>query len=149
MEAQEILSLNDLQDIVVPAAPGWWPPAAGVWVLLVIFMIALIFVGYRLYQYRQRNRYRQAGLLLLADAATEHEVSVILKRVALAAFPREQVASLYGSEWVAFLQQTCPQSTFAESFASEQSHKATPALKDTAAAWIQHHRSEATNMETT
>jgi cbb3-type cytochrome oxidase subunit 3 len=149
MEAQEILSLADLQDIVVPAAPGWWPPAAGLWVLLIIFVLTIIAIGYRVYQNRRRNRYRQAGLLLLADAATEYEVSVVLKRVALAAYPREQVASLYGAEWVSFLQQSCPQSTFSDSFASERGSTVNQDLRDSAAAWIKHHRSEPSNRGTT
>ena len=149
MEAQEILSLKDLQDIVVPAAPGWWPPSTGFWVLLVIFISALMIIGYRVYQNWNRNRYRQAGLLLLADAATEYEVSVVLKRVALAAYPREQVASLYGQEWAAFLQQTCPKSTFADCFASEQSRGVSQTLMDSATAWIKHHRSKLTKRETT
>ena len=52
---------------------------------------------------RQENAYRRAGLALLARAETAHEISVILIRVALAAFPREQAASLVGEDWRGFL----------------------------------------------
>ena len=53
----------------------------------------------------QRNAYRRAALqeLATADAGA---ISAILKRTALAAFPREQVASLSGAEWLAFLDRT-------------------------------------------
>ena len=52
---------------------------------------------------RQENACRRAGLALLARAETAHEISVILIRVALAAFPREQAASLVGEDWRGFL----------------------------------------------
>ena len=39
-------------------------------------------------------------------------MNVILKRVALAAFPRPMVASLYGDDWAAFLDGTCRRARF-------------------------------------
>ena len=138
-----MLSLEKLNDIVIPDAPAWWPPSPGLWVVLVAVVIMLMLIGYRLYLRWYRNRYRRLGLQLLHAADTEYEVSVILKRVALAAYPREQVASLYGSEWVAFLQQTCPQSAFSDSLAGDQSRTVSQSLKDSAADWIKHHRSVA------
>lgn len=144
-----MLSLQNLHDIVVPTAPGWWPFAAGLWVAIVIVALALLFVGYRFYRNWKRNSYRRAGLLLLPDVATEYEVSVVLKRVALAAYPREQVASLFGAEWVAFLQQTCSRSTFKDDFAREQNRAVSPELMAAAAAWIKHHSGEPANRGTT
>jgi len=102
-------------------------------------MIGLL-VGWRLYETRRRNAYRKAGLLLLDDATTVHDVAVALKRVALAAFPREQVASLTGDEWAAFLHKTCPGSDFSTMVASDSGIEPDQSLIDLAAVWICHHR---------
>lgn len=145
MDTQEMLSLDKLYDIVIPDGPSWWPPSPGLWVLLIAVVLVLVLIGCRLYLRWHRNRYRRAGLYLLHDADTEYDVSVILKRVALAAYPRGQVASLYGAEWAAFLQKTCPQSKFPEGFSGDQSQQVSPALMESAAGWIKHHRSAAEN----
>jgi len=136
----ESYSLSNLRDIVVPDAPPFWPPAPGMWVALGLVVLALLFVGARAYMARQRNAYRRAGLLLLGDAATAHDVSVIMKRVALAAFPREQVASLYGEKWVAFLRATCPRGHFPETIMTDAGAEPDPALVALAGTWIRHHR---------
>ena len=145
MDTQKMLSLDNLKDIVIPDAPSLWPPSPGLWVVLTAIAVVLMLFGYRLYLHWHRNRYRKAGLHLLDEAATEYEVSVILKRVALAAYPREQVASLHGAEWVAFLRKTSPRCSFSENFGGDQSRKVGQALMDSAAGWIKHHRSAAEN----
>lgn len=138
-------SLSRLRDILVPNAPPMWPPALGVWVLLGLVLLALLTVGWRSAMLWRRNAYRRAGLALLSKAQTAHEVSVLLKRVALVAFPREQVASLYGEEWVAFLARTCPRSDFSKLLAVEAGHVDISALSEIARIWItMHKRDEAT-----
>ena len=144
---KEMLSLDNLYDIVIPEGPAWWPLAPGAWVLVLVCAFVLLLICSRFYLLRSRNRYRRAGLHLLDDAATEYDVSVILKRVALAAYPREQVASLYGSEWQTFLHQTCPRVSFPEDFSGVQSREVSQNLKDSAAGWIKHHRSPSTDRE--
>lgn len=133
-------SLDKLRDIVVPEPPPLWPPAAEVWLLLSVAIAAVAIVVYQRRRQQRANVYRRAGLALLRDASTVHEISVILKRVALAAFPREQVASLYGEDWAAFLNQTCKRRDFSPlvRIASD-----TPTDKKTrrlAVTWIRHHR---------
>ena len=135
----EKISLSNLRDIVIPDAPPLWPPAPGVWVALGIVVLVLLFAGWRLYTGHKRNAYRRAGLLLLGGAKTAHDVLVIMKRVALAAFPREQVASLYGGEWIAFLSETCPRSQFADSVTAAEDAEADQALLELAGDWIRNH----------
>lgn len=101
-------SLTDLSDIVLPGPVEFWPLGQGAYLLLLALLIS---VGLLVYLYMERyraNGYRRIGLNLLAEAQSVYDVSVVLKRVALAAFPRERVASLYGASWVEFLTQTCP-----------------------------------------
>lgn len=133
-------SLSNLRDIVIPDAPPYWPPAAGAWVVLGMVVAILLLVAWRLRAVRNRNAYRKAGLLLLGNAETAYDVSVVLKRVALAVFPREQVASLYGNDWAAFLHKTCPRSYFNALISSDSGAEPSDELVELANTWIRHHR---------
>jgi len=133
-------SLSNLRDIVLPDPPPLWPPAAGVWVVLGMVVIAAILIGMRLHAARRRNAYRKAGLLLLSNAKTAHDVSVTLKRVALAVFPRNKVASLYGDDWAAFLHETCPSRNFAAMVKTDPSAEYGEEIVELAGTWIRHHQ---------
>lgn len=118
------LSILDLRDIAVPEPVGLWPPAPFVWVLLSVAGVGLALLIWRGVARWRAGAYRRAGLVLLAqiearwvtpghDVVALQELSVLLKRVALAAFPRKQVAPLYGEDWLRFLDRTCEGCTFA------------------------------------
>lgn len=133
-------SLSNLRDIFIPEPPPLWPPAPGVWVLLGMIFVVLLLVGWYVYSVRKRNAYRKAGLALLQNAATAHDVAVVVKRVALAAFPREQVASLYGEDWIAFLDDSCPGSHFTAMLMRDANAEPGAELIALADTWIRHHR---------
>ena len=109
--------LDRLHDIVEPAAAPWWPPAVGFWLLLALLLVwvaAAILLAVMRYR---RNAYRREGLARLQNIAPRlraedsraealAEVSELLKRTALAGFPREEVAGLSGADWLAFLDRT-------------------------------------------
>jgi len=133
-------SLHNLRDIFIPEAPPFWPPAPGVWVAVGIVVVVAIVIGLRSHAVRKRNAYRKAGLLLLQSAKTSHDVAVVVKRVALAVFPREQVASLYGEDWVAFLHESCPRNHFSAMYASDAGVEPSAELVELAGIWIRHHR---------
>lgn len=133
-------SLDNLRDITVPDPPPLWPPAPEVWLLLGIIVLTASILFYQWRRARRRNAYRRTGLLLLADASTVHDVSVVLKRVALAAFPREQVASLYGEEWADFLQQTSSHRKFSIIAQAAPDEAVSRKVRRLAASWIRRHR---------
>ena len=134
-------SLQNLRDIAVPDAPPLWPPAPGVWVILVVLVCALTALAISWMRSRERNAYRRAGLDLLETATTVRAVNVILKRVALAVFPRPEVAPLYGDGWAEFLDASCPRSSFADFGEVEDDAEVSRELRDLARTWIRHHRS--------
>lgn len=136
----ERYSLDNLRDIVVPQVPSLWPPAPEVWLLFVIVTAVVMILVFQGRQKNRKNAYRRAGLALLDDAATVYDISVILKRVALAAFPREQVASLYGEDWLDFLHKTCTRGDFTALIQSMPDETANKALKRLAVRWIKNHR---------
>jgi Domain of unknown function (DUF4381) len=117
-------SLDNLRDIVEPASIPWWPPAPGVWLLLALVAVWTV-AGLGLWWVRwRRQAYRRAGLRELRviaarlDAAPERaaalvDLAALLKRVALVAYAREQVAALSGDAWLTFLDRTGGTARFA------------------------------------
>jgi hypothetical protein len=107
-------SLDNLHDIVEPAAISWWPPAMGLWITLALLLVWMIAIGLRLWIRYKGNSYRREALALLKQlepglqcaqtrGSALAEVAMLLKRTALSAYPREGVAKLSGEEWLAFL----------------------------------------------
>jgi hypothetical protein len=110
--------LDTLHDILVPAPAPWWPPAPGwYWVLGLAAVIGTVLL-WRAAARAQRNRYRREALAQLAQIEARIEartdapdaalaaMAVLLKRTALTGYAREQVASLTGAAWFAFLDHT-------------------------------------------
>lgn len=99
--------LAALRPLHPPAAIDWWPPAPGWWVLAV----ALVLLGGLAWWRWRRTALRHAALAELRqleqdvheDARLAAAVSQLLRRVALACFPRRQVAALTGEAWLRFL----------------------------------------------
>ncbi len=133
-------SLSNLRDIAVPDPPPLWPPAPGFWVLLIIAAAVLLALILWWHRARARNAYRRAGLTLLNTARTAREVNIIVKRVALAAFPRSAVAPLWGDAWVAFLDDTCRRARFSSLGEVDSEAEASSTLRSEAGTWIRHHR---------
>ena len=159
-------SLQNLNDIIEPAAVRFWPPAPGVWMILALVLL-WISVGVAMLWFRRRqNAYRRAGMRELLNIRLRmntpdgrkvavQELSVLLKRVALTAFPREKVAALSGDNWLAFLDASMGGGRFsspagnllAESayrpsdFSLEVSDRQIDELFNLAEKWIQRHRS--------
>ncbi len=144
---EDAASLKNLHDIVLPAPVPNWPPDTGGLLILAGLVLVLLVLGLQLYLGYRKNRYRRAGLALLGRAATVQDVSIALKRVALAAFAREQVASLYGAEWVDFLNGSCADTEFADSSFNNPALSPEPALLQSAKKWISSHRVDATEPE--
>jgi hypothetical protein len=104
----DLASLDRLQDIMTPPPVPWWPPAPGWYVLgVVIFILVALGLAIWLHRYRA-NAYRREALReldVLEEKQQWRKLSVLLKRVALTAFPRTEVASLTGDSWIAWLNQ--------------------------------------------
>jgi hypothetical protein len=110
-------SLDRLHDIVAPPPVPWWPPAPG-WYWVLGFAAVLLVLGSIRFCIRwQRSAYRREALAewehrraLLAEpdrrAGALAGMAELLKRTALSAFPRPQVAPLTGTDWLAFLHRT-------------------------------------------
>ena len=133
-------SLSALRAIEVPSAPPFFPPAPEFWLMIAMVSLIAIFAILAVCSHRRKNAYRRAGLVLLEGVRTEHDVSVLLKRVALAAYPRETVASITGRDWVQFLEVTFPATRLEALLDPSEEQPASVMLIESAAEWIKGHR---------
>ncbi len=105
-------ALQHLADVAIPPPVPWTPQTAGWAVLAVLLLLGLIWFIVWAVRHRRANRYRRVALTELKhiesrwradDAAALADLPALLKRTALAAWPREAVAGLSGMAWVDFL----------------------------------------------
>jgi hypothetical protein len=142
-------ALDKLHDYYQPAPPAWTPQTIGWYVLFGI--VALLLLWFAIHTARRwlANRYRREAARELV-LATPDQFSALLKRTALAAWPREKVASLNGDAWLRFLGDAAATDSFQSAPGNQIEElalcgKATPvedeqALRTIAAEWIRRHR---------
>ena len=101
--------LANLRDLALPPPIAWWPPPVGWWILAA-GALAIAAIGLaRLWRRYRGNAYRRVALRELAALGTTTAapaIAELLKRTALAAYPRFEVAALSGAAWLAFLDRT-------------------------------------------
>lgn len=123
-------SLDRLHDIVPPDPVSWWPPAPG-WIVVLVFAV-MVGIGFlmRWFLQWQRNAYRREALEMLSEIELRlddacdwrgvlAEINALMKRTSLTVWPREQVASLSGEEWLAFLDQSASMAEFSSGAGTE------------------------------
>lgn len=99
--------LARLTEPAQPAPVSMAPETAGWWIAGAIVVIALAFGLWRGWLGWRRNAYRRDALAALDTAGQDAAaIATILRRAALAAFPRRDVAGLSGKDWIAFLHAT-------------------------------------------
>jgi len=104
-------ALRSLHDIAVPPPVSWLPQTWG-WAALAALLGILLLSAFLAWLRRyRRNAYRREALRLLDSIAADirnpinrergvHKLTELLKRTALAAWPRRDVAALTGHAWV-------------------------------------------------
>ena len=133
-------NLQDLQDIVMPAAPSYWPLTSGMWlIILAVLLVTVVAVLCSLVRHK-KNAYRRAGLSLLDQADSVREINAVLKRVAMVSYSRERCAALYGQEWWGFLDQCGAGTHFSGLSASPNDVPVVNDFKAMARDWIQKHQ---------
>ena len=104
--------LDLMHELVLPEPVSWMPQTVG-WPVIVVWLIAVVLsAGWYGFKRWQKNRYRREALAelesLKAQAKTDPsaaagEIAALVKRTALAAFPRQTVANLHSADWARFL----------------------------------------------
>ena len=140
--------LDQLHDFYQPAPPSWRPQTIGWYVLFVIAGALLLWLAIHLLRRWRENRYRREALSELARTNVAG-LSALLKRTALSAWPREEVASLSGAAWLKFLSDSAHKPLFEKepenriedlAFSSSTlSSEDESELRNAASIWIKHH----------
>ncbi len=106
--------LSQLRDIHAAPAVPWWPPAPGWWLLALLVLVLLAWLGRRvLARYRIHQRRKQMlGWINHLNTSIDPQrdpqaylstLNRIFKLVALRAFPGQHCAALAGQDWTDFL----------------------------------------------
>ncbi len=147
--------LQRLESIPEPAPESLWPqtPAWG-WVALLLVLLAAWWL--RRWRLAHRaNAYRRAALAEIEVSDSDPvRLAAILRRTALAAFPRARVASLHGDDWLEFLDRSYSGDGFSKgpgralatipySMQAYSAQAAAPDLEALVIDWIKHHRVDA------
>ncbi len=140
--------LDNLHDFYQPPPPAWTPQTAGWYALFAIAAVVMIWSAIHFLRKWFANQYRRDALRELT-VLHPNEFSALLKRTALAAWPREKVASLSGAAWLEFLDGALHEEVFHHSPANQieelalrsqtLSNEDEQALRSTVATWIRRH----------
>ena len=97
--------------------------------------------------YKRKNEYRKWALqelqklnVLKADYKEIDLLNKLLKATALQGFPRTDVAELYGTEWLQFLEKTYPKTRFTEApgiFLEEASYRRKKSINIKDEDWVE------------
>jgi Domain of unknown function (DUF4381) len=107
--------------IPLPTPVSLWPQTWPMRIAVAVVAVGIAVGAWQLARWWYRNRYRRAALAELnrieggTDAASApRDLASLVRRTALAAFRRNEVASLAGVEWLAFLDRTADTRAFSE-----------------------------------
>ncbi len=125
------IARHSFQEVVVPEPIAYgfetWGWAA---VFTVLFVVAAVGVLKLVKRYKA-NQYRRDALALLRMIGPEsaQDAAVILKRTAIQAFGRQEVATLDGQRWAEFLNTSCRQCRFEGEFFDTMMYRGTDRLE--------------------
>ncbi|MEM6634710.1 MAG: DUF4381 domain-containing protein [Pseudomonadota bacterium] len=149
--AERPTNLVDLMgELIPPPDPALIPliPQTIGWpILLVLILGATLWIMRQRRRVRRADAYRGAAIAALETAGSDPEtVARILRQTALAAYPRTDVAGLFGPAWLDFLDATCAETRFRDgpgavlSTAPYRPGEALPdATVDLVRRWVLHH----------
>ena len=111
--------LAQLKDIHSAGDPGWWPPAPGWWVLALVILLLLAWLGMLALRRLSVARRRKAWLSTIDRLRSEHDpgqqpreylaaLNRLFRAVSLRAFPSADCGRLEGQAWVEFLAARIP-----------------------------------------
>lgn len=149
LDPQNLVALYDaLAPIAAPPAISRAPQTAGWWVVAAAILLTIAVTGFAWRRHDRANAYRRAGLDALDEAGQDPAaIAMVLRRTALAGFPRGSVASLHGPEWLGFLDATAPGAAFTGSTEGAQlasapyrQKQASAGLQAKARLWIKTHK---------
>lgn len=105
-------SLQDLNPIVFPEPVGLLPLAPGWQLLLTVAAAFMIWLAWKRWLKWRANVYRREALRELEQISHPRAIPDLLKRAALSAYRRQDIAALTGAEWHRFLDRSAGMEQF-------------------------------------
>lgn len=117
LSKMDLVQLFDQLQLLDPPPPVSMVPETAGWIWLGLIVVCA--VGYGVWRWRKTylaGAYRRAALAALGHAQDNPaEIAALLRRTALVAFPRSDVAALHGRQWLGFLDAAAPKVAFSGS----------------------------------
>jgi hypothetical protein len=108
-----------LKDLHLPNTIGWFPPAIGWWLVIVLMPLLIVLLYWGYHRLTRKTALKSANILLVAikNSSVDNtqklaELSALLRRVAISVAPRAQTAGLTGQAWLAFLDSSLKDAPF-------------------------------------
>jgi hypothetical protein len=106
--------LQNLKDVHLPDAIGYWPLAVGWYVVIGLCLLLIFGTTIFVIQYRRKTKAQRLAIKRLKEievsyrdamdaSATAYQLNMLLKQVSFAYFPRAAIAPLFGEPWLQFL----------------------------------------------
>ena len=145
------LNLVELLDLLEPMPEpepvSLWPQTEGwIWLVIVVTAAAAWLIRRGVKNHRA-NAYRRAAVRQLEETGNNPAaIAQIVRRTALAAYPRAEVAGLYGERWLDFLDAAYDGNEFRSgpgrmlATAPYAATEKVDGLKKVAIAWVRGHR---------
>jgi uncharacterized protein DUF4381 len=138
--------LEKLEPIPEPETLSLLPQTQG-WIWLGLLVIAVaVWLTQLILRARRASAYRRAALRELKRADSDPvTLAALLRRTALVAYPRTDVAGLYGADWLAFLDKAYGGTAFSAglgrvfAMAPYREVREVDGLKDLVSEWIRLH----------
>jgi len=111
-----------LRDIHLPDSMGWWPPAIGWWLLLILIPLCCWLIAWLYKRITRKTAVKTAKKLLivlkqnrdLSDMDRLTQLSELIRRVAISQSPRAETASLTGQAWLNYLDSSVKGTPFSQ-----------------------------------
>jgi len=120
--------LAQLKDIHLPIPVSAWPLSLYWWLAIIATLLGIGLAIYGVYHYIKKTRLTRLALAELAELQQQgcdvNELHHLLKRIVLASYSRQAVASLHGEAWLKFLDQQ-----------ASSKKRVSSAFSDNTAAW--------------
>lgn len=91
--------LDGLHDVIAPNQVNWWPLAPAWWVLIALFLITIIGLGYYLYKRSQFSKAKRHAIKLSQQLGDDpQQLHILIKRLVLHYY-NPQAASSETKTW--------------------------------------------------
>ena len=108
-----------LRDIHLPDSVSWWPPALGWWLVMGV-LLALVAVGLVVKWMKRRRQFNRIALAEFNQIIAHYnshgnpqqllqELSALMRRITISAFPELHAAGMTGDTWLRFLDELAAQ----------------------------------------